>query len=232
MKKVNTMRRNQTLAPFLLVLSVLCWLPAAPAAAQPVAQDVVTVGTVTASGSTVDVPVYIRDLSGTPLGIDQPAGSKIQSYSIKVDYSPAAAVSSVTFSRAGITTALGPSFESTPSSAGSTSLLDTFQESTNPIPFTLNGAVPGNQVAHLVFHLSPSVIPGSTITLSLDPTLTQLANDAGTTNETTSNANLALVNGAINIPLSFVVSNAPTLSPWLLVLLAVVLAAVAVRARM
>lgn len=39
------------------------------------AQDVVTVGTATASNGTADVPVYIRDTSGTPLGIDKPAGS-------------------------------------------------------------------------------------------------------------------------------------------------------------
>ena len=76
-------------------------------AAAALAQDVVTVQTVTADGPTVDVPVFIRDTSGTPLGVDKPAGSKIQSLSIKVAYSPAAAVSSVSFSRAGITA--GPS---------------------------------------------------------------------------------------------------------------------------
>ena len=124
-------------------------------------QDVVTVGTVTATSLTVDVPVYIRDLSGTPLGIDQPAGSRIQSYSIKVGYAPAASVSSVTFTRAGITTTLTPTFESSPASAGSISLLDTFQESTNLIPFTSNAAVPGNQVAHLTFNLAPTVTAGS-----------------------------------------------------------------------
>src|SRR5438477_13064198 len=95
------------------------------------AQDVVTVGSVTTSNSIVDIPLYIRDTSVTPLGIDRPAGSRIQSFSIKVDYAPASAVSSVTFSRAGITASLTPKSEFTPSSTGSISLLDTFQESTN-----------------------------------------------------------------------------------------------------
>ena len=66
----------------------------------------------------VDVPVFIRDVSGTPLGMDQPPGSRIQSYSLKVNYSPASAVTSVTFTRAGITTSLTPS-RSWPRSRGS-----------------------------------------------------------------------------------------------------------------
>src|SRR5436309_9182829 len=99
--------------------------------------------------------------------MDQPPGSKIQSYSIKVNYSPAASVQSVTFTRAGITASLTPTFEASPSGPGTISLLDTFQESTNPIPFTLNAAAPGNQVAVLHVAVSPSAA-GSTITLTLD----------------------------------------------------------------
>lgn len=165
-------------------------------------QDVVTVGTVNSNGGIADVPVYIRDTSGTPLGIDQPAGSRIQSYSIKVTYSPASAVSSVSFSRAGITASLTPTSEFTPASSGAISLLDTFQESTNLIPFTSNAGLPGNQVAHLVFNLSGSAQPGTSITLTLDATLTQLTDEGGTaaTKETTSNGHLTLVAGAVNIP--------------------------------
>jgi hypothetical protein len=78
--------------------------------------DVVTVATVTANdnGGPIDVPVYIRDTAGTPLGIDQPFGSRIQSYSIQVLYSPAAAVQSITFTRGGITAPLTPTFENSP----------------------------------------------------------------------------------------------------------------------
>jgi hypothetical protein len=165
------------------------------------ASDVVTVGTVTASGSTVDVPVSIRDTSTTPLGMDQPAGSKIQSFSIKVDYSPASAVDSVSFNRAGITANLTPTSEFKPSGSGTVSLLDTFQESTNQIPFTLDASAPGNLVAHLVFNLSSSATPGTSISISLDSTLTQLTDSGGTaaTKETVGNGSLVLVNGAINI---------------------------------
>lgn len=176
-------------------------------AAAPVPADVVTVGSVSAAaGATVDVPVYIRDTSGTALGIDQPAGSRIQSYSIKVDFAPAADVQSVTFTRAGITAALTPTFESTPSSAGSRSLLDTFNEATNLVPFTSNSALPGNQIGVLHFTLASSAIAGDIINLTLDPALTQLSNQGGTTVETISNASLTLVNGQIAVNAALTVS--------------------------
>ena len=75
-----------------LSLALLTAVPALAGPAPVPSSDTVTVGTVSlaSAGSTVDVPVYIRDVSGTPLGMDQPTGSKIQSFSIKVDYAPAA----------------------------------------------------------------------------------------------------------------------------------------------
>src|SRR3954447_2979783 len=113
------------------------------------ATDVITVGTVSATTTTVDVPISIRDVAGTSLGIDQPAGSKIQSFSMKVTYAPAAAVQSVTIARAGITQSLNPTFETKPSTSNAISIVEQFQESSNPIPFTLNAGAPGNLVAHM-----------------------------------------------------------------------------------
>jgi hypothetical protein len=175
------------------------------------AADAVTVGIVTASGSTVTVPVYIRDLAATPLGIDRPAGSKIQSFSIKVSYSPASAVQSVTFNRAGITASLTPTSEFKPSTSNSASLLATFHEATNPIPLTLNASAPGNLVAQLVVTLSASATPSSSIALTLDPSLTQLTDSGGTaaTKETEANGHLILVDGRIDVP-PLSVSLAPT----------------------
>ena len=171
-------------------------------ASAALAQDVITVGTANAAGPTVDVPVSIRDVAGTALGMDQAVPARIQAFSIRVTYSPAAAISSVTFNRAGITSGLSPSFETKPASAGAISLLASFQQSTNPIPFSLNASAPGNLVAHLVFTLSPSATPGSDITLTLDGSTTQLTDEGGTaaTKETSGNGRLALVNGAIHIP--------------------------------
>jgi hypothetical protein len=77
-----------------------------------------------------------------------------------------------------------------------------FDEATNHVPFTLDAPPPGDQVAHLVFTLSSSAAPGSSISLTLDPSLTQLTDQAGTaaTKESSGTGNLTLVNGAINIP--------------------------------
>jgi hypothetical protein len=221
------MKTRNTLFGAAIAVTMFCSLPASSAV---VAQDVVTVGTVNSVGATADVPVFIRDTSGTPLGIDQPSGSRIQSYSLKVNYSPASAVSSVTFTRAGITTSLTPTFENSPSGPGTVTLLDTFQESTNLIPFTLDGALPGNQVAHLSFVLSPSAVPGTPIVLTLDPTLTQLTDEGGSaaTKEMVSNGRLQLVPGAINVT-TFV----PALGTVALMMLAAALVLVAViRMRM
>jgi hypothetical protein len=214
----------------LLTVMVIGLLPAAPAAAQPIPQDVVTVGAGSGPpGGSVFVPVFIRDTSGTPLGIDQPPGSRIQSYSLKVDYSPASAVQSVTFTRAGITSTLTPAFESSPSSLGSITLIDTFQESTNLIPFTSNAPLPGNQVANLAFNIAPSATPGTIITLTLDPALTQLTDQAGSgsTKESTTNGNLLLVPGAVTVT-----TPVPALSTWMLMLLAGSLAFIAIRTRL
>jgi hypothetical protein len=180
---------------------ILLFLVAAAVAAGALAQqDVITVGSATASGNTVDIPVYVRDVGGTPLGVDQPAGSKIQSFSIRVNYSPSSAISGATFTRAGITASLSPTFESSPSSTGSISWIATFAEGSATVPFTLNAGAPGNQVAHIVFTLSGSGSPGSQVQLTLDSTVTQLTNQGGTTKETTGNGSLALANGVINLP--------------------------------
>jgi hypothetical protein len=196
------------------------------------AQDVITVGTVTAdNGPTVEVPVSLRDASGTPLGMDQPAASRIQAFSIRVTYSPASAVSSVTFSRAGVTASLQPIFETSPSSSGAISLLDTFSEGTNLIPFTSNAALPGNQVAHLLVTLSPTAPPGA-ITLTLDPILTQLTDQGGSpaTRENVAAGNLLLVSGSITVTAP-AATPIPTLSTWAMILLAAALVVIALRMR-
>ena len=212
-----------------LVMGVAAALLATPAmrAGSVATPDVVTVATVNGPQfSAVDVPVSIRDRSGTPLGLDQPAGQHIQAYSIKVTYAPASAVQSITFTRGGVTTSLTPAFESSPSSPGTISLIDSFSEATNPIPFTLNGAAPGNQVGTLHVSLSPTATPGTIITLTLDPVLTTLSNDSGTTSEMLSNGALTLVNGSITVTPSV-----PALGHIALLVLAISLAFIAIRSR-
>ena len=214
-----------------LLAALVCLLLRGPfAAAQAPPQDVVTVGSGFApAGTTIDIPVSIRDVSGTPLGIDQPPGSRIQSYSIKVDYAPAASVQSITFTRAGITASKTPLFESSPAAPGTITLLDTFQESTDLLPFVSNAAPPGNQVAHLLIQLSPSATPGA-LTLTLDPLLTQLTDEGGNaaTKETVANGRLALVNGVVTVLPSTAI---PVLGITGIVAVALALAFIGMRMR-
>lgn len=213
-----------------VAVSALC----ATAAQAQIPTDVVTVGTVSSSSSTVNVPVYIRDTAGTPLGIDQPAGSRIQSYSLQVLYS-SPAVQSITFTRGGITSPLTPTFESSPAVPGtSIALLDTFAETTNLIPFTSNAALPGNQVATLNVTIAPGTPVGTVIAFTLDPTLTQLTDEGGTpgTVETTGNGRLTLVAGSITVTAPAIAPAIPTLSTWAMALMALMIVVVAVRLRM
>ena len=183
---------------FATILTSAVLLVAAPLAAQ----DVVTVGTVTASGTNVTVPIYVRDVTGTPLGVDRPAGSRIQSLSIKVVYSPTASISSISIARAGVTASLNPTSEFKPVTSNSVSLLTTFSESTSPIPFRSNPSAPGDLVAQLTIALSSAAEPGTSIALTLDTSLTQLTDAGGTaaTKETVANGELKVVNGAVQVP--------------------------------
>ena len=200
----------------LLLFAVSLALPA-------VAQDTITIDTKSAAaGTTVDVPIYVRDVSGTPLGVDQPPGSRIQALSIKVNYAPATAVQSISIARAGITAPLTPLAEFTPSAPGTVSLITSFEESTDLIPFVSNASAPGNEVAHLLITVSSASV-GQTITLTLDGTLTQLGNQAGTTSETSATG-LTLVNGAVNV-----VADVPALSTIALLLLAAAFTIIALR---
>lgn len=219
------MNRATRILRTLLSVAVVAGL--APAVFAQVAADVVTIDSVSGWGE-VEVPVYIRDVSGSPLGADQPAGSHIQSFSLTVHYSPASAVDSISFSRAGITTALTPAFETSTSGTGTVSLIENFDEGSNPIPFTSDAAQPGNPVAHLIVQLSPNLNSASIVTLTLDSGLTVLTDEDGSpgTEETAGNGTLQLVDGEIHA-----LPPVPTLDPWALLMLGVALATTALWAR-
>src|SRR5881628_2188863 len=123
--KSNVTHFKSIAATLLIGIGTTLLMTSAVSAGAISTPDTVTVATVLGPQfTTVDVPVFIRDASGTPLGLDQPPGSHIQAYAIKVNYSPASAVQSITFTRGGVTTSLTPASESSPTSAGSISLID------------------------------------------------------------------------------------------------------------
>ena len=105
----------------------------------------------------------------------------------------------------------------------------TFDETTNLVPFVSNATPPGNQIGQLTFTFIPSTPPGTSIPLTIDPALTQLSNEGGTTSETLNNGGLLPIAGSVTM--LAILSGVPTVGGWGLILLAVALAAVVVLRR-
>jgi hypothetical protein len=161
--------------------------------------DEVTVagGTSGLPDTVIEVPIYVRDLSHSPLGRDRPTGERIQGFAIKVAWEPAGAVVFSDFARAGITAALNPSYATVVRSGNTASYVLHFDEGTDPVPFTLDAAAPGDRVATLLLTLAPSA-PAGPVTVTLDP-VTALSNQAGTLEETAGLGTLALVSGSLTV---------------------------------
>jgi hypothetical protein len=200
--------------PFALLLTLL-------AVSEGRAQDTLTIGsaTVTRGPGVVAVPIHLRDAAGTPLGVDQPAGSRIQAFSVRISWSPASAVKSVSFGRAGILKGLTPMFETTVPGTGTISWLAVFPEASAPVPFTLNAPLPGDRIATLLVTLDGSAAAGGSVAFAMDPSseVTTLSNQAGTVSETMGGGSLSLVDGLLSLapcePVgSGVAPGAPTLT--------------------
>lgn len=171
------------------------------------AQDVVTVGSATAqAGTSVSVPVSIRDRSGSALGSDAGAGNRIQGIAFRILY-PSDIVSSVTFVRAGVLAPRTPLLETGLQGTGYLSYIASFHETGQPIAFTLDASPPGDQIGTLTVTLQPQAPPGSTATLRLHPASAMLSNQTGTTIETVASGALELVNGIITTASSAAPSN-------------------------
>lgn len=170
-----------------VVLMALC-------SAASYGQDVLTVGTATGSGGPVTVPVYLRDVSGTPLGSDAGVGNRIQGIGFRVSY-PAGEVSAISFSRAGVLQSLTPMYESSAPSTGALAYVASFSQTGSPIPLTLNGALPGDLIGNLTVTLS---VGTSSVTLTVDPATATLSNQAGTVLETVAAGTLSVVHGGVS----------------------------------
>ena len=164
------------------------------------AQDVITVGSESAiPGATAQVPLFIRDLAGTPLGGDAAVQNRIQAVALKISCSPPSAVSSMSIVRAGVTQSLTALYETTVTSPGAIGWLVSFAGATNPIPLTTDSADPGDRVATLSVTISESATPGTIVALSIATSTAALSNQTGTTVETTADGTLAVTNGSLNV---------------------------------
>ncbi|MGZ7078113.1 MAG: Ig-like domain repeat protein [Thermoanaerobaculia bacterium] len=166
-------------------------------------QDVLAVGTATGvAGSVVQVPVFLRDVQGTPLGVDAGAGKRIQAIAFKVTCTPASAVTAVAFIRAGVTLALTPLYETTVEStvsARAIGWLGSFAEATNPIGLTLNASAPGDRIGTIQLTISGAAPVATVIALSVDPATAIVANQTGSIVEKSSAGTLMLTNGSVTV---------------------------------
>ncbi|MCE7931425.1 MAG: hypothetical protein DYH17_08625 [Xanthomonadales bacterium PRO6] len=149
------------------------------------------------AGSTVQIPIRVRDVALTPLGRDRPAGERIQGLAFRVDFAPAA-VTGGSIVPAGIAATLTPVFGPSSSyTAGSVNYLVAYAEASNLIPFNLDAAAPGDVVAMLQLQLAPAQAPGNVV-LTLNAA-SSLSNQAGTISESTANGGLTLAGGSIAV---------------------------------
>lgn len=227
--------RSVSLAEHLIITVLLLLIPSVGHT-----QDVLTIGGPTcitgSPGTTVHVPVYVSDVSGTALGVDRPAGSKIQAVSFRVAPSPTGAIATdlsgnlaIVVTPAGITSALGiPVFQIAPRTPSTFGFLAIFNESSQQLPFVQSATPPGNLVADVAITLSPSATPGTVITLAADPNgaVTLLGNQGGTASETTANG-LSAVSGCITVVAVTSVPSVPMLGGWALIGLALLISAAA-----
>ncbi len=175
-------------------LGVAALVLASPA----LSQDVLSVASMSGTaGSTVQVPIHIRDVAGTPLGIDAGTGNRIQGLAVSIAFAPAAAVTSATIVRSGITAALTPLFETTGSTTGVVSYLGSCSETAAVLPFSQPPSATGDEVLRLRLTLASTA--SGTITLTPQPAGTVLSNQAGTVSETVGDGNLSLQGGVITL---------------------------------
>ena len=142
------------------------------------------------------MPIYVRDLLRSPLGLDRGTGQRIQGLLFKVAWTPAAAVAAAHFERSGITTPLS-GFENNTQSGNTASWVAAYDEISNPIPFNLGAAAPGDVVAKMVITIAADAPPGP-VTLTLDP-VTALSDQGGFVEETTALGTLALTSGSFTV---------------------------------
>jgi hypothetical protein len=162
------------------------------------ANDVLTIGNVSAPKGTILVPVYVRDVSTTRLGVDQATGQRIQGLGFRVRFSPAGSITNATFSRAGAllkTPLYSKSFQG-PDWAG---YFASFAEVNNALAFTSNVAAPGNLIGYLTLSTSANVAVGTVINLNFDADSAILSNQTASTTETFANNGIALQNGSITV---------------------------------
>lgn len=164
--------------------------------------DTLSLGNPSIVGTTVEVPVFINDRSGTPLGMDQPPDLRIGAFAFSILFSNGERVESATAVRSGITADLTPLIEvSLRSSQGTVAYIGSF--SSGPV-FRLDSDHPGDLVVTLRFLFqdgtSAEVIQATTYGIDGERARTVLSNRAGTTTESLTDGHLTITSSLLLSP--------------------------------
>lgn len=177
-------------------LAIALFSTAALAAAQ---DEAAVVSRAPVPGALLEIPLFVRDVSGTPLGVDAGTGNRIQGFAISLVYSPASSVASIDFERAGLTEGLPALFESEIHSSDRISWIASFSESASPIDFILDAPAPGDLIGRFLIRVAAEAPGGGSVDLDFHVESTTLSNQAGTVGESATNGQLSLVNGSLAI---------------------------------
>lgn len=160
--------------------------------------DVITLGSGTVvAGSSISVPIHVRDLAFTPLGSDRASGERIQGLALRINF-PAGALTAGSIVPAGITAGLTPLFgPSSTFDASSINYLVSYHEGSNPVPFALDAAAPGDLVAMLNVTVAGDY-PAGALPLAF-ASATELSNQAGTIAENSGNGLLVRNDASLTV---------------------------------
>ncbi|MFL6245452.1 MAG: PKD domain-containing protein [Thermoanaerobaculia bacterium] len=173
------------------------------------ASDTITVGIAgVTAGQVARVPVYIRDVAGTALGMDQEA--RIQSIYFRVLFNNPQLIEGckttqfpdcqITFVPAGVLTGLTPAEQTLSVGATSMAVRYLFNPATSPIPFSLNKTAPGDLIGYIEAKVVESVVQGDRINVEFDPEAesTSLSDSDGVPTEVVGSG-LLLFGGTITV---------------------------------
>jgi hypothetical protein len=151
-------------------------------------------------GTRVVIPVYVRDVSSTKLGLDQPSGKRIQGISFQIAYTPAEAVKSASIARAGVLESRVAMSEFSLGNANTVSYLGLFDEEFNTVQFHLDAPPPGDLVANVVLTLNSEVAPGTVLHFTFGGTgTTELTDHQGSVSENAAEGSLRINNGCAQV---------------------------------
>lgn|GEM_PF-2805906 len=171
----------------LSLITILSMATLATAQAQP-APDALILGAPEQFGFHVSVPVYVADVAGTELGMDQ--SNRIQAFAMKVSFSSPEFVQAAGFTFSGATASLHPLFKSVARNPASVVVLVSYDQNTNPL--VLRGGGQPDLIGTLDFDLNSVTPAGTGFSLTIDPTTAELSDCRGVVFEDVAHHTLAL----------------------------------------